>query len=315
LSFIAPDKVRFRYKLEGFDENWKDVGARRQAFYTALPPGRYRFRVIASNKDGVWNTVGDGLNFYLTPAFYQTLWFRLLCSVLAAVLLWLVFQMRLRQLVTQARARQSAQYAERERIARSLHDTLLQSVQGLIWRFSAVAEKMHGDPVERRDLQELLDRSDRVLAEARNSILDLREPRNRSLALAEEISALGKEAVGISGVPVTVLTNGKPYKLNPDTYDNTVLIVREALLNAVRHAKARSLEVQIDYLEHEFKISVRDDGEGIDQNTLQHGRAGHWGLAGMRERSKSIHGKLRVLSRADAGTEIELIVARAHASK
>jgi signal transduction histidine kinase/ligand-binding sensor domain-containing protein len=315
LSFTAPDKVRFRYELQGFDENWKDVGPRRQALYTALPPGRYRFRVIASNKDGVWNTVGDSLNFYLAPAFYQTLWFRLLCGAIAVTLLWVIFQLRLRQLLAQARARQSAQYAERERIARSLHDTLLQSVQGLIWRFSAAVEQVPGDLAVRRNLQELLDRSDEVLAEARSSILDLREPGNRSLALAEEISVLGKEAVGNSGIPVTVLTNGKAYELNPDAYENTVLIVREALLNAVRHAKARSLEVQIDYLQHELKICVRDDGQGIDQDTLRHGRAGHWGMVGMSERSKSIHGKLRVLSKAGAGTEIELVVPRAYASK
>jgi signal transduction histidine kinase/ligand-binding sensor domain-containing protein len=315
LSFIAPDKVRFHYKLEGFDENWKDVGARRQAFYTALPPGRYRFRVIASNKDGVWNTVGDSLSFVLAPAFYQTLWFRLFCGALVLALLWLVFQLRLRQVVAQVRTRQSAQYAERERIARTLHDTLLQSVQGLIWRFSAAVEQVPGDLPVRRNLQELLDRSDEVLAEARNSILDLREPGNRSLALAEEISALGNEVAANSGIPVTVLANGKPYMLNPEAYENTLLIVREALLNALKHAKARSLEVQADYLEHELKICVRDDGQGIDQDTLQHGRAGHWGLVGMRERSKSIHGKLRILSRAGAGTEVELVVPRVHASK
>jgi signal transduction histidine kinase/streptogramin lyase len=314
LSFIAPDKVRFRYKLEGFDEDWKDAGARREALYTALPPGSYRFRVVASNGGGVWNNVGDSLHFYLTPAFYQTLWFRLLCGVLVVGSLWLIFQLQLRQVVAQVRARQSAQFAERERIARTLHDTLLQSVQGLIWRFSAAIEKVPNELAVRRDLEEVLDRSDQVLTEARNSILDLREPRNRPLALAQEISAIGKEVVGESAIPLTVLTNGKPYELTPDAYENTVLIVREALLNAVKHAKARSLEAQIDYLEREFRIQVRDDGQGIDQETLQHGRAGHWGLLGMHERSKAIHGKLRILSKAGAGTEIELVVPRVYVS-
>jgi signal transduction histidine kinase/ligand-binding sensor domain-containing protein len=315
LSFIAPDKVRFRYKLEGFDANWKDVGARRQAFYTALPPGNYLFRVIASNRDGAWNTVGDRLSFYLAPAFYQTLWFKLLCGALAVGLMWLIFHLRLRQVVAQVRTRQSAQYAERERIARTLHDTLLQSVQGLIWRFSAAAGRVPGELAVHQELQDLVARSDEVLAEARNSILDLREAGNRSLGLTEEISALGKDVVGDSGIQLTVLANGKPYLLNPDTYENAVLIVREALLNAVRHAKAKALEVQIDYLQHELRLCVRDDGAGIDQDTLQHGRAGHWGLLGMRERSKSIHGRLRILSKAGAGTEIELVVPRVYAEK
>ena len=139
LSFVAPDKVRFRYKLDGFDRGWTDAGPRRQAFYRTLPPGNYRFHVIASNNNGVWNDVGANFSFELPPAFYQTMWFKLLCGMVTLALLWLILQVRVRQVAGKMRLRQSIQYTERLRIARQLHDSLLQSVQGLMLRFSSAA--------------------------------------------------------------------------------------------------------------------------------------------------------------------------------
>jgi signal transduction histidine kinase/ligand-binding sensor domain-containing protein len=316
LSFVAPDKVQFRYKLDGFDRGWNDPGSRRQAFYTTLPPGNYRFHVIASNSNGVWNDVGADLSFELAAAFYQTVWFKLLCGVVTLALLWLILQVRVRQVANKVRLRQSIQYTERLRIARQLHDSLLQSVQGLMLRFSSAAQAVPGDLPVRRVLEELLDRSDDVIAEARHSIQDLREREKRSLELAQEIAALGQELGSDKSVPVpvTVLTNGKPYELNSDTHENVLLIAREAMLNSLKHASARAMEVQIDYLKAEFKISIRDDGRGIDETVIKHGREGHWGLHGMRERAAAIHGRLRVLSRVGAGTEVEIVVPRIYAS-
>jgi signal transduction histidine kinase len=243
-------------------------------------------------------------------------WFKLLCGVVTLALLWLILQVRVRQVANKVRLRQSIQYTERLRIARQLHDSLLQSVQGLMLRFSSAAQAVPGDLPVRRVLEELLDRSDDVIAEARHSIQDLREREKRSLELAQEIAALGQELGSDKSVPVpvTVLTNGKPYELNSDTHENVLLIAREAMLNSLKHASARAMEVQIDYLKAEFKISIRDDGRGIDETVIKHGREGHWGLHGMRERAAAIHGRLRVLSRVGAGTEVEIVVPRIYAS-
>jgi signal transduction histidine kinase/ligand-binding sensor domain-containing protein len=314
LSFAAPDKVRFRYKLDGFDGDWRDAGPRRQAFYTTLPPANYRFHVIASNNNGMWSDVGASLSFELPPAFNQTVWFKLLCGMVTLALLWLILQVRLRRVAGKVRLRQSIQYTERLRIARQLHDSLLQSVQGLILRFSSATEAVPSELPVRRVLEELLDRSDDVIAEARHSIQDLREREKRSLDLAQEITALGQELGSDASAPVTVLTNGKPYELNSDTHENVLLIAREAMLNSFKHATARAMEVQIDYLRGEFKISVRDDGRGIDARVVKNGREGHWGLHGMRERAAAIHGRLRILSKVGAGTEVEIVVPRIYAS-
>ena len=312
LSFVAPGKVRFRYKLDGFDGAWNDAGPRRQAFYTTLPPGNYRFHVIASDNNGVWNDVGASLSFELTAAFHQTVWFKLLCALVTLALLWLILQARVRQVANKVRLRQSIQYTERLRIARQLHDSLLQNMQGLMLRFSSAARAVPHELPIRRVMEELLDQSDDVIAEARHSIQDLREREKRSLELAQEITALGQELE--SDGSVTVLTNGMPYELNSDTHENVLLIVREAMLNSFKHANARVLEVQIDYRTTEFNVSVRDDGRGIDEKVLKSGREGHWGLRGMRERAAAIHGRLRILSKVGAGTEVEIAVPRIYAS-
>jgi signal transduction histidine kinase/ligand-binding sensor domain-containing protein len=314
LSFVAPDKVRFRYRLDGFDRGWTDAGPRRQAFYTTLPPGNYRFHVTASNSNGVWNDTGASLSFELAAAFYQTVWFKLLCGTVTLALLWLILQVRVRQVAAKVRLRQSIQYTERLRIARQLHDSLLQSVQGLMLRFSAAAQAVPSELPVRRVLEELLDRSDDVIAEARHSIQDLREREKRSLDLAQEMTQLSRELARDESIPVTVVANGTPYELNADTHENVLLIAREAMLNSFKHASARAMEVQIDYLKAALKISVRDDGRGIDEEMVKNGREGHWGLHGMRERTAAIHGRLRILSKIGAGTEVVIVVPRVYAS-
>ena len=314
LSFVAPDKVRFRYKLDGFDSAWNDAGRRRQAYYTTLPPGNYRFHVIASDHNGVWNEVGASLSFELAPAFHQTVWFKPLCALITLAVLWLILQARVRQVANKVRLRQSIQYTERLRIARQLHDSLLQNMQGLMLRFSSAARALPPELPIRHVLQELLDQSDDVIAEARLSIQDLREREQRSLELAQEITALGQELGSDGSVAVTVLTDGMPYKLNSDTHENVLLIVREAMLNSFKHAHARAMEVQIDYRKTEFNVSVRDDGRGIDEKMIKSGREGHWGLRGMRERAAAIHGRLRILSKVGAGTQVEIAVPRIYAS-
>jgi signal transduction histidine kinase len=310
LSFITPDKVRFRYRLEGFDRDWKEVADRRQAFYTALPPATYRFRVLASNRAGVWNSTGAVVQFVLLPTFYQTLWFKGLCVSVIIALLWLTFQIRIKQVAAEVQLRQSVQHTERERIARQLHDTFLQSVQGLMLRLASAVKKVPLELPIRAVFDDILKQSDEVIDQARDSIQELRDREKRSLSLPEEISAIGQRIADDTSISVTVLPRGEPYELAPDVYENLFLIAQEAMLNAKRHAQASLIEVEIDYLEDEFRLSVRDNGNGIDQEILKHGREGHWGLLGMRERAQAIHGKLRIMSRSGIGTELEVIVPR-----
>jgi signal transduction histidine kinase/ligand-binding sensor domain-containing protein len=314
LSLVTPERVRFRYKLEGWDSDWKDVGNRRQAFYTGLGPGRYQFRVTASNNDGVWNEAGTSLDFSVAPAYYQTTWFRLAGLAAFFVLLWLLYHLRLMRLAREFNVRVEERVGERTRIARELHDSLLQGFQGLMFRLQAVRDLLPerpSDAIEALDIA--LERGDKAIAEGRETVSDLRESIVGDKDVAQALTALGKELVGQSdnsAAPcVSVLVQGKPRLLDPLLRDEIYRIAREALRNAVRHAKAQKIETEIIFTDSEFQLHVRDDGTGIVPEVLNRGaRAGHWGLPGMRERAKTFGGKLEVWSQDQAGTEIELMV-------
>ena len=314
LSLVAPEKVDFRYKLEGRDRDWQDAGNRRQAFYTDLPPRNYRFRVVASNNSGVWNETGAFLDFSVAPAYYQATWFRLSCVAAFLALLWGLYRLRLEQLAREFNAGLEARVNERTRIARELHDSLLQSFQGLMFRLQAVRDLLPGRECEAMQALDIaLERGDKAIAEGRNTVSDLREAIMVDSDIAQALTALGKELALQSDnglVPcVRVLLEGKQRELNPMLRDEIYRIAREALRNAFRHAKAQKIEAEISYGDSEFLLHVRDDGSGIDQVVANHGaRAGHWGLPGMRERAKSFGGKLEVWSEHGAGTEIKLIV-------
>jgi signal transduction histidine kinase len=315
LSLVAPEKMRFRYKLEGRDSDWQDAGNRRQAFYTDLPPRNYRFRVLACNNSGVWNETGGFLDFSVAPAYYQTNWFRALCAAAFLALLWALYQFRLHQLQQRFNAGLEARVNERTRIARELHDSLLQGFQGLMFRLQAVRDMLPGrapaEAIEALDIA--LERGDKAIAEGRDTVSDLREPIMGDSDIAQALTALGKELAQQSGnglVPcVRVLLEGKQRELNPILRDEIYRIAREALRNAFRHARAQKIEAEITYSDSEFLLHVRDDGGGIGPEVANQGaRAGHWGLPGMRERAKSFGGKLEVWSEHGAGTEIELSV-------
>jgi signal transduction histidine kinase/ligand-binding sensor domain-containing protein len=314
LSLVAPEKVLFRYKLEGRDRDWQDAGSRRQAFYTDLPPRNYRFRVIACNNSGVWNEAGTFLDFEVAPAYYQTLWFRLSCVAAFVLFLWALYQFRLRQLAREFNAGLEARVNERTRIARELHDSLLQGFQGLMFRLQAVREFLPGRPSEAmKALDIALERGDKVIVEGRDTISDLRQSTIGDSDIARALTALGKELAAQSengpAPCVRVLVEGKQRELNPVLRDEIYGIAREALRNAFRHAKAQKIEAEVTYGDSEFLLQVRDDGIGISPEVTDQGaRAGHWGLPGMRERAKSFGGKLEVWSEHGAGTEIELKV-------
>lgn len=310
LSLAMPDRVRFRYQLRGVDATPQDAGTRREAFYTNLAPGHYTFHVSASNNDGVWNDTGATLALVVPPAFYQTTSFRAAAMVGALALGWVTYRLRVRQLTADLHARLDARLSERERIARELHDTLLQGFQGLILRFQAVANRMPpGEPAARM-MEEALGLADRVLVEGRDRVKDLRRSADEGADLADALAAAGRELRGPEGSDCRVIVEGQPRRLHPVVRDEAYWIAREAMANAVRHAGAGRIEVEVGYLPDSLRVRCRDDGRGIEPALLeQGGRLEHWGLQGMRERAQRAGGTLAIWSRPAAGTEVELRVA------
>jgi len=314
LSLSFPTRVRFMYRLDGFDQSWTEPTSAREATYTNLESGQYRFHVMASNSYGQWNDSEAAISLEVDPAFWQTWWFRLLCVAAFLALLWGLYQLRLRQLTREFNAGLEARVNERTRIARELHDSLLQGFQGLMFRLQAVRDLLPGRPGEAMEaLDTALERGDKAIAEGRDTVSDLREPIISDSDIAQALTALGNELALQSGnglVPcVRVLLEGKQRELNPMLRDEIYRIAREALRNAFRHARAQKIEAEITYSDSEFLLHVRDDGGGIDPEVANQGaRAGHWGLPGMRERAESFGGKLDVWSEHGAGTEVELRV-------
>lgn len=308
LSFVAPQEVRFRYQLEGHDTDWQDPHGRRQAFYTDLAPGTYQFRVIASNNDGVWNETGARMSLTVLPAYYQTTWFRVLCCAIFAFLLWLFFQLRLRQVAARMQTRLEERLAERERIARDLHDTLLQGVASAYMQLDVANDRLPPDSPAKPLVQRVLDLMKQVSEEGRNAIRSLRSPDTDGNDLEQVLSRVPEEFASQAPADFRIIVEGKPKALHPVIRDEVCRIAREAIINAFRHANASSIEVEIEYAARTLAIIVRDNGSGIDAKVLQTGREDHWGLANMRERAEKIGAKLNVLSRPGAGTELQLSV-------
>jgi signal transduction histidine kinase len=313
LSFVAPEQVKFRYKLEGYDNEWQDAGNRRQAIYTNLPPRAYRFRLMASNNSGVWNEEGALLDFSIAPAFYQTTWFRLAILVLFLFLLWVSYQLRIRQLAHQFNKTLEARVSERTRIARDLHDTLLQSFQGLLLRFQSVAKVLPDNPQEaRRRLDLALDQAAAAITEGRDAVQGLRSSALETNDLANGITAIAGELTGDTSAaesPVIDLeVEGVPRRLKPVVRDEAYRIAGEALRNAFWHAHARRITVQIRYDKRHFQLTVMDDGKGFNEDTMQRQPSGHFGLPGMRERAEIVGGHLEVCSKLNSGTQVELSI-------
>ncbi|HEX7315669.1 MAG TPA: two-component regulator propeller domain-containing protein [Pyrinomonadaceae bacterium] len=308
LSLVAPEKVLFRYKLEGHDADWLEAGNRRQAFYNDLPPGDYRFRVMACNNNGVWNEAGTFLDFSVAPAYYQTTWFRVSSVSVFLLLLVSLYQLRLRQVARQVRGRMEERLAERERIARDLHDTLLQSVQGLILKFHAVATQMRGDDPAYEALEKSLDQADLVLAEGRDRVRNLRGVTVPFGGLPAAFQRVVEETPQGSDVTFKTVVEGGVRELHPIIREEAYCIGREALVNALTHSAGRHVEVEITYEPRQFRLRVRDDGCGIDPAIIEEGRPDHWGLRGMRERAQRIGAQLNFWSRAETGTEVELTI-------
>lgn len=319
LSYTMPERVRFRYRLDGVDQDWQEAGPRRTAYYTNLGPGNYRFNVEAVNEDGVSSGIHSAEAFVIAPRFTQTVWFAALCALAAALLAYAMHQLRLRQLTRRLRERMHERLVERERIARALHDTFLQSLHGLILHFQAVANRLPPGSDTRALMDKTLTQADQVLIEGRDQVMDLRVSRNcLSAALkeaGETMAANGGclEAPGEEPFALTVRVEGKERELAPAVHDEVYAIAREAMSNACRHAGASVLDVQLAYGAREFTLAVRDNGKGLNHATQTQGKAGHWGLTGMRERAEQIGARLEISNRAGSGVEVLLMLAASQA--
>ncbi|HET9448074.1 MAG TPA: two-component regulator propeller domain-containing protein [Steroidobacteraceae bacterium] len=309
LSLTAPEKMQFRYRLQGYDAAWRDVGTRRQAFYTDLSPGDYRFQVIAANNDGVWNEKGASVQLSIAPTFYQTRWFTALCIAGGAALLWLVLWLRGRQIEMRMRLRLEERVLERERIARDLHDTFLQSMQGLVLRFHAVLAKLPKEGAARNMMEQALNRADDVITEGRAHVYDLRQSANVTNDLPQALTAVGDEFAQTTDTKFRVIIEGAPRHLHPVVREEAYRIGAEALANAFRHAAASNIDVHIEYGRKGLTLRVLDDGRGYDVDKLHDMvTQGHFGLAGLRERAHRIRAQLEVSSRIGAGSAVELRV-------
>ncbi|HVF42311.1 MAG TPA: two-component regulator propeller domain-containing protein [Pyrinomonadaceae bacterium] len=305
LSFVAPEKVRYRYKLEGFDKEWVEGGDRRAAYYTSLAAGDYRFLVVASNNDGVWSTTPASFSFTLRPHFYGTYWFYALCVAGLALLAWQLYALRLRQV----RARFDAVLQERNRIARELHDNLAQEILGVSVQLEIVTRLLNASPEAARahlDRARSLVRSS--MAEARRYVWDLRsqslDDRDLPAALAEMTRRLTAE----SGVHTQFEVGGTLRPLPKHVENNLLRIGQEAVNNAVRHARAGNISVRLVFDSTSVRLNVKDDGRGFDAGAQAGGPNGHFGLVGMRERAREMGGDVRVGSRPGEGCEVEVNV-------
>jgi signal transduction histidine kinase/ligand-binding sensor domain-containing protein len=309
LSFTAPQKVRFRYKLDERDGEWQEPGTRREAFYSDLPPGRYRFHVVACNNDGLWNESGTTFDFVIPPAFYQTAWFKAFMLIALLGLLWLALQLRLRQLTAHIQSRVAERLGERERIARELHDTLLQGFHGLILRFQVVNRMLPPGGKARTTMEDAMNRADMLMSDSRERIRNLRHGTGSVAPLHEALSSVGEERASDSSIAFRLVVEGALRELNPVIRDEMYLIGREAIVNAFSHSHGTSVEAEINYDRASVRLRVRDDGKGIPAEILRaSGVAGHWGLSGMVERSQRIGGRFKIWNRPGAGTEVELKV-------
>jgi len=302
LSLRMPERTRFRYRLTGVDDDWQESGERREAFYTNIKPGTYRFEVSAANEDNVWHPDLAAVEISLPPTFVQTIWFKLLLATFAVLLLYAWHVLRIRVVTQQIQAR----VAERSRIARSIHDTLLQSVQGLILAFGSHYHTMPREAAGRERLQHALKLAEQLLVEGRNEIMDLRVPATSSM-LFDVLSEFGHTLTAMGSHTFEPRLTGTPRPLKAGIYEDIYAIGREALFNATRYAEADLITLHVDYTRQEFHLTVRDNGRGLSRDLGPDDREeGHWGIQGILERAKLMGAVLHVTSETDRGTTISL---------
>jgi ligand-binding sensor domain-containing protein len=302
LSFRVPLRITFRYLLQGFDKNWVDAGARREVLYANLPPGKYVFRATACNADGTCNQTGTSVAFVLAPHYYQRGWFLPLCALLAAMSVWLAYRLRIRGLKREF----DIVLTERSRIARELHDTLIQGFSGITMELQALYGRL-SSAENKRTLAEVIQDAAECLREARRSVAGLRGPRGANSGLAAAIAQSSKQITEAKDVRLKLKLGPNPRALPADVEYNLLRIAQEAVTNSVKHARARTIEVFLDATADSVRLAVADDGSGF---TASNGgaEAGHYGLIGMRERASQIGAGLEIKSEPGMGTRVELFL-------
>jgi signal transduction histidine kinase len=318
ISLPSPQNVRFQYRMDGIDAVWLDSNSSLTAVYTNIPTGSHFFHVRACNNDGIWDPVGIAYKVTQEPEVYETTWFRGSAVLAIALLLAGAYRLRLRQIADQFNVRLEERVNERTRIARDLHDTLLQSFHGLMLRFQAVQNMLPEEPVKAREsLQTAIDRAAQAITEGRDAVQELRGAGLYGDDVVESLTSEGQELAleqaaakdGRPPVAFRVLVEGEPRALQMALRADLHRIGKEVLANAFRHARASHIELDISYGHRILRLRIRDDGIGMDPDLLeQGGRRGHWGLPGIRERARAIGGRLELWSELSRGTEVELTI-------
>ena len=308
LSLSVPERVRYRYRLDGFDHEWSEPTAAREAVYTNLGPGTFTFKVVASNGEGVWNSTEASIGLGIDPVFWQTWWFRAAVATAGMLAALAVYRIRLHQMTRQLSVRFEERLAERTRIAQELHDTLLQGFVSASMQLHVAAETLPEESPAKGALRRVQRLMSQVIDEGRNAVRGLRSTDGGGRDLAEAFSGIQQELADGRPVEYRVIVEGQTRPLSAAVRDNVYRIGREALVNAFRHAAAATIEVEIEYASRHVRLLVRDDGKGIEPEIVKSGADGHWGLSGMRERAERIGARLKLFSRAGAGTEVELFI-------
>src|SRR5271165_1567444 len=318
LSFVAPEKVLFRYKLEGWDRDWQNVGNRRQAFYTNLAPGHYRFRVTACNNSGVWNEAGTFLDFSIAPAYWQTTWFRALCVLAFLAIFWTIYQLRVRALERrqavlerhQAEIRAlneqliKAQEAERIRIAGELHDGVLQQITSVTLRLGKVRNQAPPDSEARATVSAVQQQLIKIGTDIRHISHELHPALLQEAGLPAALSAYCEEFSNVRGLPVSCETDESVQELSPGAALCIYRIAQEALGNAAKYSQAKKVEVRLTRANGRVRLSVTDDGVGCDPSQIA--RSGGLGVINMRERMLQLNGTFEFDSAPGRGTTVRV---------
>ena len=309
LSYHSPATNRYRYRLEGLDSGWTEVGSnQRRAVYTTLPPGHYVFRVQGASLRGPWTVPGASLSIDVLPPWWQTWWFRVTCIVIALAALGTLYRWRLRQIAARLTLRMEERLTERTRIAQDLHDTLLQGLLSVSLQLAIANGKLADSEPLKSQYINILSVLRQVVDESRSAVRGLRKLTAEAETLEQVIAQIPQDLAGEGGTDLLLTVEGRARTIRPLVRDELYLIIREALANAWRHARASHIEAVVQYAENLLRVAVRDNGVGIDPAVMQGGRSGHYGLSGMRERAERIGAELNLSSALNAGTEMEVLV-------
>jgi signal transduction histidine kinase len=309
-TLLVPDRVHFRYRLENFDKDWVDAGGRREAYYPKLPPGKYTFQVLAANEAGVWSKVGGSVSLTVPPTIIQATWFRLALGLTLIGLLVLAFRIRLDLTRRRVANQMYGIFAERQHIARDLHDTLLQSMQAILFKFSVATKKLEDDNPVRSLLEATLAQSDQVLLEGRRLLKDLKSEQESVSVLVESFRRISDELRTAYPPPEFAFdARGNERVISSVVSREIYMFGREALTNAFRHSGAVHVWFNLHAEVDEIKLQVRDDGRGIEAEILSNGyRDGHWGLQNMKERAERLSARYRMVSSPESGTTVEIAI-------